>query len=136
MAAERPSVLFDQATAHLLDQKILLPGVSTLSRLVAQVRDRTQARLWQRLAAMPDAAQRDQLASWLRAPVPGRPTPLDGLRHPPTRISRTGFREAAERLQALQAVRTEAWDLQALPTARIHALSGLPPPSGRRRWSA
>ena len=123
MAAERPSVLFDQATAYLLDQKILLPGVSTLSRLVAQVRERTQARLWQRLAAMPDATQRDQLALWLQASAPGRPTPLDSLRHPPTRISRTGFREAAERLNILQTVHSERWDLHALPAARIQALA-------------
>ncbi len=134
-AAERPSVLFDQATAYLLDQKILLPGVSMLTRLVAQVRDRTQARLWRRLAAMPDAAQRDQLASWLQAPAPGRPTPLDDLRHPPTRISRTGFREAAERLNILQTVHAERWDLHALPTARFRPWPDLPPRLGPRRWS-
>lgn len=123
MEAERPSVLFDQATSYLLDHKILLPGVSTLSRLVAQVRDRTQARLWQRLAALPDAAQRNQLSSWLQTLVPGRPTPLDGLRHPPTRISRTGFREAAERLHVLHAVHSERWDLHTLSIARIQALA-------------
>ncbi len=123
MGAERPSVLFDQATAYLLDHKILLPGVSTLTRLVAQVRDRTQARLWQRLAAMPDAGQQAQLAMWLQAAAPGRATPLDHLRHPPTRISRTGFREAAERLNLLHTVHPERWDLHALPMARIQALA-------------
>ncbi len=122
-AAERPSLLFDQATAYLLDQKILLPGVTTLTRLVVQVRDRAQVRLWQRLAVIPDVAQQDQLVAWLQAPTPGRPTLLDALRHPPTRISRTGFREAAERLTILQTVHPERWDLHALPTARIQALA-------------
>lgn len=47
---ERPSVLFDHATARLVARKILLPGVTVLSRLVASARDRASQRVWKILS--------------------------------------------------------------------------------------
>src|SRR5271166_5874758 len=48
---DRPSVLFDQATARLVTHKVLLPGASVVERTIARVRSRANSRLWRLLAA-------------------------------------------------------------------------------------
>lgn len=50
VSAVRPSILFDLATAHLIAQKIVLPGVSVLARLIARVRERYTARTFKGLS--------------------------------------------------------------------------------------
>ena len=66
---ERPSILFDLATTRLIKAKVLLPGISILTRLIAKIRNRTSERLWQTLASLPSAEQEKRLES--RFLVPG-----------------------------------------------------------------
>jgi Domain of unknown function (DUF4158) len=46
---DRPIVLFDRAVPWLIANKVLLPGVTTLERLVGRICDRVQRRLWRLL---------------------------------------------------------------------------------------
>ena len=120
---ERPSLLFDQATAWLIERKVLLPGVTTLSRLVASVRERTATRLWRSLAALPDAEQQAQLEALLEIPQGARYSRLDSLRRGPTRVSTPALLAALRRHADLKAMGIGALDFSGIPPVRLHALA-------------
>src|SRR6266542_1178592 len=75
LSAEQPSVLFDLATAWLVERQVSLPGVSVLARLITRIRERANARLYRRLAGLPSAEQRDRLRQLLVVPAGSRRSP-------------------------------------------------------------
>jgi TnpA family transposase len=123
LTAERPSVLFDLATARLVERKILLPGVSQLARLVASVRDHAQERLWRVLAQMPTTEQCHLLETLLIIPEGERQTPLDRLRRAPTRVTALALVAALHRIEAVRLLGVRELDLSFLPSGRVKALA-------------
>ena len=123
LSTERPSVLFDLATARLVEQKVLLPGVTILARLVARVRDRVASRLWKLLEKAPSAEQCDGLEKLLEVPEGGRQTALDRWRRSPTRISANGLLAALQRIQEIRALGIRKLNLTAIPPSRLQSLA-------------
>ena len=123
LSNERPSVLFDLSTAWLAERKILLPGVSTLTRLIAQIRDRTTNRIWQMLADLPTAEQANRLESLLRVLDGQRQSALDRLRRGPTRVSGPALNRALHRYEEIRSLGIRPIDISHIPPARIRLLA-------------
>ncbi len=123
LSAERPTVLFDMATAWLLDHKILLPGPTILERLVARVRRRVARRLYRMLSQLPNAQQRLHLELLLTKYEGQRTTILDQLRQSPTRVSGPGLIGALRRLETIRAIDLRSLDLSRIPSSRIRTLA-------------
>ncbi len=123
VGAERLSVLFDLATARLVERKVLLPGVTVLARLVAQVRDQATSRLWRTLARALKPRQATLLETLLIADESSRQSPLERLRRAPARVSVAGLVEALQRLQEIRALGVGHIDLSTVPPVRVQALA-------------
>lgn len=123
LASERPSVLFDLATARLVERKVLLPGVSMLARLVARVRARTADRLYDALAQIPNADEAGRLDALLD--VDERTSALERLRRAPTRISSPALVRSLGRVEEARSLGDFAGRLAAsgVPRARRDALA-------------
>ncbi|MCB0094068.1 MAG: Tn3 family transposase [Caldilineaceae bacterium] len=120
---ERPSVMFDFATAWLIQHKILLPGVSTLARLISEIRERATQRLWKRLSSLPTDEQKEKLETLFQIPEGSRSSRFDGYRQGPVTISGTAFNTAIERYLDLQAFGMRNLNFSSIPPVRLKSLA-------------
>ncbi len=124
VTSQSPSMLFDLATAWLVEHKILLPGASVLARVVAGVRDRASARLWRRLSGALSRGQRERLEALLAPAGEGaRQTLLDRLRRSPTRSNAGALANALARMRQVREMGVHRLDLAGLPPGRVAALA-------------
>lgn len=123
VGTEAPSVLFDIATTQLLEQKILLPGVSVLERLVAMVRERVAQRVWTLLSRLPTDEQCQRLNAILPVDESARHSIFDQLRSSPTRHSAPVLVAALQRLEQIRAIGVSHLVLPKVPPSRLKVLS-------------
>lgn len=119
---DRPGLLFDRATAWLVTHKVLLPGVTTLERLISRVRHRANLRLWHRLTRALTDEQRQKLATLL-TPDDTTLASLEDLRATPRRRSPTELLRHLERIDTIRAHGLSPAMPASLPAAPLSRLA-------------
>lgn len=125
---EGPKALFDAAVGWLRGRRVLLPGVTTLARLVASVREAANQRMWDSLYGLLSTGQRAVLDSLLTVPPGARVSELDRLRRGPVRISGPQMKWALERAAEIDAFGMGEPEISGIPPRRLAELS--------RQWAA
>ncbi len=121
ISAESHRVLFTRAAEHLTARRILLPGYSTLWRLVCSACEHADARGFAMLADHPTGEQRDRLTALLHTPSGRRVSVLERLRRPEVEPTIGGLINGLARVQELRELADGLGGLDALPVARLRA---------------
>lgn len=118
-----PRRLFDTAVGWLRERLVLLPGATTLTRLVAAERDAATTRLWTAMAGLLTVEQTRALEGLLVVPDGGRSSVLEELRTGPRTVSGRGMVAALHRISELSGLGVGGLDLGAVPVRRVVELS-------------
>jgi TnpA family transposase len=119
---EPPSRLFDLLIIRLKKQKVLLPGISTLERLINHIREQASRRIWIRINRRLTETQRQQLQN-LVTTENREQSELDLLRDGPVIISSDALKHALERIKSLRQMDINKLDLSWLAPDRVKKLA-------------
>ena len=97
-----PKAIFADAMRWLRGHDVLLPGVTTLAGLVAQVRDDANQRLWETLHNLLRAGQRALLDSLTKVPEGERVSQLEKWRKGPVKASGRTMEKALDRVSQIR----------------------------------
>jgi TnpA family transposase len=122
-STERPSILFDRAVSWLTERKLLLPGITTLTRLISRVRVRSDSRLWRILSQLPSITQIESLKSLLKTEENQRYSELDRLKSAPTRISSYALIAAIKRYKKIKSIGIRDLDFAKIPIIKIRGFA-------------
>lgn len=123
---EGVTTLFGHAVGWLRREKILLPGVSILARLVAATREQATARLHAQISVADESADPRlpvALRSLLAIGQGDRASRLELLRTGPTRVSGLSLEKALHRVAVVRSFGAGAVNLAMAPPARVRSLA-------------
>ena len=115
--------LFDRSVLWLIENRVLLPGISTLSRLVAEVHRAELAAINQALVAETPAHVHGELEATLAVPDGKKVSVLEWMRTPVTRLSGTGMIEALDRTAYVLGLGAGAVDVSAVAPVKLAELA-------------
>lgn len=118
---DRPGLLFEQTVLWLINNKVLLPGITTVERFIAEIRSRMDTRLWRSLIKNLTDDQTEKLNNLLLVADKQRQSLLDILRKGPVRASSKTLVKALKRIETARELSIEL--PKRVPEGRISVLS-------------
>jgi TnpA family transposase len=115
--------LFDRAVLRLVEKRVLLPGISTLARLVREVQRDGLARVNAAVVAPTPVHTRRELIGTLTVPDGKRVSTLEWMRTPVTKLSGAGMVDALDRSSYVLGLGTGAVDLSAVTPVKLAELA-------------
>jgi hypothetical protein len=122
-STDGPKALLDRATRWLLEHKVLLPGVTTLTRLVSGVRAEAAERLFLTVAQPVPGSVRESLRESLNVEAGSRFSKLERLRTAPTRVSGSELERSVERVAEIRRFGIGPLNLAGVPPNKLVALA-------------
>ena len=125
MTGDGPKAILTSAVAWLRERQALLPGITTLEKLVAAGREAAEQRLWSQLAGQLSVDRAAALSSLLEVADSGkrRFSELDRLRKGVFRPSSKGMVAALNRVADLATLTGTSIDVSSVPPRRLLGLA-------------
>jgi TnpA family transposase len=118
-----PTEIFHYAVRWLRENDVLLPGITTLTRLVARARDQATQRLFTTLAEIPNPAQRRLLDELLTVEPGAQVSRWERWRTGPVRASAPGVAAVLALVVEVAASGLCGLDVSAVPRRRLDELA-------------
>jgi hypothetical protein len=118
-----PTAIFHYAVRWLRENDVLLPGITTLTRLVARVREQAIRRLFTTLAEVPNEAQRELLDELLDVEPGGRVSRWERWRTGPVKASAPGMAAVLALVGEVATSGLRGLDVSAVPRRRLDELA-------------
>ncbi len=118
MTGDGPRAVLSEAVGWLRERDVLLPGVTTLARLVARARTKTDERLWQALAGAASAEQARVVDLLLEVSEGGWVSGLERWRKGPAEPTGKSLKVALSRVAEIHGVGIDTAAVRALVPAR------------------
>jgi hypothetical protein len=115
--------LFDRAVLRLIEKRVLLPGITTLSRLVTEVRRGGLEDINAAVVAPTPVHTRRELIETLEVPESKRVSTLEWMRAPVVKLTGKGMVEALDRASFVLGLGTGAIDLSAVAPVKLAELA-------------
>ncbi|MDP9843371.1 Tn3 family transposase [Streptosporangium lutulentum] len=115
--------LFDRAVLWLIENQVLLPGITTLSRLVTEIRRIELSAINKVLTEAAPVHMRRELVGALAVPDGKKVSTLEWMRTAVTRLSGTGMSDALDRAAYVLGLGTGAVDCSAVAPVKLAELA-------------